>query len=296
MNGPEDGIRQRRATWKNLLGRSDRLSASCPGKQGGRALVLAVLLAGTAHAQQTPGGSDSNTINDPTAPLPSVLLQNYYNPSLTDRPGRSSNQTYIYSAIPYKISGHPQIFRASVPVFLTPTMPRNSNLGLSDIQLLNWTMFKVKGVGMVGVGPLIVLPTATSKVSGQGKWSTGATAIVISSHKWGLIGGILIDQHSFASVDNDRPHVNTLTFQPLIIYNLPAKFYLRSTGIMSFQFATNTDTIPIGFGIGKIVSSGSTNLNFYVEPQVSAWSRGPNVPRYRILFGLTVQFKKQHPS
>ena len=47
----------------------------------------------------------------------------------------------------------------------------------------------------------------------------------------------------------------------------------------------------MGLGIGKIVKSGDTVYNFFVEPQFTILDRGPGQPEFQLYMALNMQFK-----
>ena len=84
--------------------------------------------------------------------------------------------------------------------------------------------------------------------------------------------------------------VSVGAFQPFAMYQLGKGVYLRSTGIMVYDFESNDYTIPIGFGIGKVIPQGSTVYNAFIEPQVSIADRGDLWPSWQIFVGFNMQF------
>ena len=57
---------------------------------------------------------------------------------------------------------------------------------------------------MIGFGPTLLLPTATSKEIGSGKWGAGPTAVVVWMPKPWVIGVLANNIWSYAG-DDDRP-------------------------------------------------------------------------------------------
>ena len=107
---------------------------------------------------------------------------------------------------------------------------------------------------------------------------------------WGLLGGIVTYQHSFSG-DESAPAAQLLTVQPIIHYNLPDGFYLRSTGLWNFDFSNHVSNIPIGFGFGKVWSLlGGNTVNAYVEPQYSVYRHGAGAPIWQVFAGINFQF------
>lgn len=62
--------------------------------------------------------------------------------------------------------------------------------------------------------------------------------------------------------------------QPLILYNLPRGWRLRSSAIWAVDFVGDSSYVPIGFGFGKVIQTSGPTVNLYVGPQVSASPTG----------------------
>ena len=124
---------------------------------------------------------------------------------------------------------------------------------------------------------------------GTGKWQAGVATLGITPEKWGLIGGLVTWQTSFAG-DGDRPKQSNLQAQPFFIYNLPQCWYLRSTATWNFDLERGTYYVPVGAGAGKVWKSGRTTLNLFAEPQWTISHDGDGVPKFQVFFGLNLQF------
>jgi hypothetical protein len=198
---------------------------------------------------QAPAG-DVNAANNPLTPKITVNLQDYLLPSLNRLGNRQGNQFLLRGLVPSDAFGVPQLIRFTLPVATTPTFPSGSDTGLGDLTLFDLVVIPKKSV-VFGVGPLLVAPTATSRNTGAGKWQAGAAAVAVAPQSWGLLAGLATYQHSFAG-DDSRPLAQVVTAQPIVTYNLPEGFYLRSTGIWTFDLGNYTTTVPIGFGAGKV--------------------------------------------
>ena len=260
-----------------------------------KALIIGVAIAATclfpslvAWAQ---GGDTSNAANNPLTPSITFNFQDYYFPSLFGVPDRDANQYLQRGLIPHKLFGTPQLFRYTVPVATAPAFPRGSETGLGDLFLVDFfTLPPLPGKIEVALGPLLVAPTASDEVLGQGKWQTGPAVAIVAPQSWGLAAGLIQYQHSFAG-DDDRADVRLLTFQPVVTYNLPQGWYLRSSAIWSFDFENDNHFIPIGFGVGNVWKVDQrTTANLFIEPQYTVWHEGAGMPRWQIFVGLNLQF------
>lgn len=235
--------------------------------------------------------NDDIAINDANNPLNPVItfnLQNYYIPRLTGLHGRETNQFLIRGLIPHRFYGVPQMFRFTMPIATVPEFPSGYETGLGDLTLMK--IFLFPGKVTFGAGPILVAPTATDNSLGSGKWQAGLIGAVVAPQKWGLVGGLITWQSSFAG-KSDRKDVSLLTVQPIINFNLSKGFYIRSSATWNFDLEHDNHFIPIGLGIGRVIKlkNGST-LNVFIEPQYTIHDRGIGNPKWQIFAGLNFQF------
>ena len=82
-----------------------------------------------------------------------------------------------------------------------------------------------------------------------------------------------------------------VTLQPIVTYNLPDGFYLRSSGTWTLDRGNHNQYIPIGLGFGKVWTYGQgNNINAFVEPQATTFRSGVGVPTWQIFMGVNFQF------
>lgn len=242
-----------------------------------------------AGAAAQPSHQEMNAANNPLTPTVSLNLQDNYVGRYYGLGDEDGNNLLLRGTLPHKLFGLPQMFRFTMPVVTTPAMPAvASHTGAGDLNVFDLFLGKFGGVE-VGLGPQLTLPTASRDETGTGKWQAGVAAVVIAPQKWGLIGGLLTWQHSFAD-DDERPTQNNAQLQPFFIYNLPEGWYLRSTATWSFDFERHTHYIPIGLGVGKVIKSGRDTFNVFAEPQWTVDRKGDGVPKFQVFMGLNYQF------
>jgi hypothetical protein len=180
----------------------------------------------------------------------------------------------------------------TVPIVTSPDEPSGQATGLGDINVFDLLLFKA-GPMELGLGPQMTFPSATDDRLGTGEWQAGAVLLVTALQSWGLLGALVNYQHSFAG-DDGRPTQSSLQAQPLIFYHLPQGFYLRSTGILNFDFERHTYYLPLRLGGGKVWKlPGGATFNLFVEPQYTVAHDGV-APQWQILTGLNLQFPLGH--
>ncbi len=247
-------------------------------------------LPGTELAtEQTPAAAANaeelrKEAQNPVANLISVPVQNNNNFGIA--PGsRVQDVLNIQPVIPFRlIEKWNLITRWITPIIYQPTTSQPVNQGAFGFGDMNPSFFMSPSKPskiIWGVGPTIALPTATNRVLGQGKWSTGPSVVVLAQPgKWTL-GGLVNNVWSFAG-QSHRPDVNQMLFQYFINYNLQHGWYITWQPTLTANWeATNGGrwVVPFGGGIGRIMKLGFQPVNvttqFYgnaVHPQgASPW-------------------------
>ena len=156
------------------------------------------------------------------------------------------------------------ITRTIVPVISQPKLFQGGERenGLGDIQFTAfYSPKKPTSGGLIwGVGPVILMDTATDRVLGTGKWSAGPSIVLLKMTGDWVIGALVQNVWDFAG-DDDRESVNQFLMQPFINYNFPHApgRYLSFSPIITANWeASNEDTwtVPIGGQIGQIFRWG----------------------------------------
>jgi hypothetical protein len=251
---------------------------------------LLILHANRTYAQST--AEDANKSNNPLNPAASLNIQNYYTPSVFGASAQT-NDFLLRPTVPVGpngVIGVPEIFRATVPISTRPDPSGGYNTGIGDINLFDIFLLS-QGDMQLGVGPLVTMPSATDPSLGTGKWQAGLAAVAVSATKARLLGALIQWQHSFAG-QSGRPTVQSLTAQPFGIFNFADGWYVRSTGIWTFDLQHGTYYIPVGLGGGKAWKYESVIYNAFIEPQYSVAHSGKGMPQFTIFAGLNMTFGK----
>lgn len=230
-----------------------------------------------------------NEANNPLNPRPLLSLHDYYVPKLNELEHSWANQAILRGVLPNKTFGLPQLWRFNLPVVSLHYDRLGNRSGLGDLSLMDIFMSSNENFSY-GAGPLLVIPTASNDYTGQGKWQIGTAGAIVATRPWGLMGGLVTYQQSFAG-SSSRQSVRMMTAQPVVFYNLSNEFYLRSSGVWTFDLKNHTHFMPIGLGLGKVMRmEGNKTINAFIEPQYSVATKGVGVPKWQIFTGINFQF------
>lgn len=256
-------------------------------------LYLIIILISQVAISQT-SEAEMKKANNPLADMTALNFHNYYVPKLTDAPDDAYlNNAWIRFAKPF--SEGKLLLRISAPIN-TIGIPNgsgtvNSTNGLGDINAFLSYNFVSEPSKTIGVGPLLVAPTATETELGSGKWQGGfAFVAFIANSATFQFGGLITWQASFAG-DSDRPDTSFAAVQPFYFWQLGKGTYLRGAPIWVFDLKNSTYQVPIALGIGKVVKVENTVFNLFVEPQYAVLHKGTQ-PQVQIFTGINIQFSK----
>ncbi len=114
-----------------------------------------------------------------------------------------------------------------------------------------------------GVGPAFVIPTATSQVLGQGKFSVGPSIVALVQPKhWTL--GVLTNNVWSVAGPRGRPAVNQMLLQYFITHNFKKGWYVTSSPVLTADWRAaqgNRLLVPFGGGVGRVTKLGFQPVN-----------------------------------
>jgi hypothetical protein len=225
--------------------------------------------------EQTPAAAENadalrKAAQNPIASLISVPVQNNNNFNIGPD-GRTQDVLNIQPVIPVRLGEDWNLItRIITPIVYQPTLSQPINQGAYGFGDLNPSFFfsPAKAHKIIwGVGPTVVLPTATNRILGQGKWGMGPSVVVLMQPgKW-TIGGLVNNVFSFAG-QSHRPDVNQMVFQYFINYNLKHGYYITWQPTLTANWeATNGGrwVVPFGGGVGRIMKLGFQPVNLTLQ-------------------------------
>jgi hypothetical protein len=265
-------------------------------KRSPLALILFLLCAVALLAQDTPIGvpgtqvateetpaaatnTDAlrNAAQNPVASLISVPIQPNFNFGIGPA-DRTQNVLNIQPVIPLSLTTNwnlivrwitPIVYQPiPVPQTAGPPVQTTGVYGLGD---MNPTFFLVPKKSKViwGVGPTVVLPTATNTTYlGQGKLSMGPGFVALVQPKPWTVGFLTNNAWSVAGhSDRDKAAVNQFLLQWFVNYNMKKGWYLTTSPIITANWRATSGvwTVPFGGGVGRIMKLGFQPVNISAQ-------------------------------
>jgi hypothetical protein len=224
-----------------------------------------ILLPQGAHASEELAAKATNPVGD----MVQVQFQYQHGTDIYDLDG-SSDAYIVQPVIPFDLpfeSVPKMITRTTIPYVDTPDLLPDGNSvdGLGDTVFLGFLLPKLDSEGqMFGLGPALLLPTATEDETGSDKWAAGPAAVYINLQKKGLMWGGLVYGYWDVAGDDDREHVASYSVQPIVNKFFPGGWYV---GLQDIPWTYNDRTdewfLPIGPRVGKVTQIGDQKLNIF---------------------------------
>jgi len=242
----------------------------------------------------------AKAVQNPVASLISVPLQNNTNFDIGPN-NRTQNILNIQPVIPVRVSNSwnlimriitPVIYQPSIPSLVFQSNTPFNHLGTLGLGDMNPTFFlsPAKPKKLIwGVGPAFLLPTATERVLGQGKWSIGPSLVALTQPGHWTIGALINNVWSFAGPNrtlefpsqllpcgscgvpvgaSSTSNVKQMLLQYFINYNLKKGWYLAWQPIITANWEAtsgNVWTVPFGGGLGRIMKFGNQPVNLTAQ-------------------------------
>jgi len=233
-------------------------------------LITMSVLCGTVVPTWAQESSEiAKQAQNPIANLVSVPFENDFNPQT----GLNKNDSYVLQmkpVVPFSLSNDwTLITRTIIPVIQVPDLAPGvrATTGLGDVQESLFLSPAKAGPVIWGAGPVISFPTATQNTLGTKKLSVGPTVVVLRTQGHWLFGSLVQNLFSVAG-PSARKDVNQMLMQPFVNYNLPHKWYLVSSPIITANWEARSGerwVVPVGGGVGKIVHLGKQPVNVYTQ-------------------------------
>jgi hypothetical protein len=166
----------------------------------------------------------------------------------------------VQPVIPVSISADANmISRTILPIIAQNdvTGPGTSQFGLGDVvQSLFFSPKAASASGVVwGAGPVFLVPTATDRALGTGKWGVGPTAVVLKIAGQ-LTYGMLANHIWSIAGKSDRADVSASLFQPFVSYTTPTATTFGINTETTYDWIGDTWLVPVNATVSQLVRVG----------------------------------------
>ena len=141
-----------------------------------------------------------------------------------------------------------------------------------------------------GIGPALLIPTATDEMLGGEQWGLGPTAVVLKQQgawTFGALGNHLWD----IADSGGHAGVNATFLQPFVSYITPTKTTFTFNSESTYDWGSKAWNIPLNFVVSQLLKIGDQPVQFFagVRYYVETPEGGPD---WGLRFGLTLLFPK----
>lgn len=243
-----------------------------------------------AHAQKSVDDLSKAAAN-PVSPLISLPLQNDF-----DFGGGFNNSGFAYTlqaqpVIPFALNENWNVIsRTLIPLAYNNYSPNGNDFGLGDIEAsFYFSPTQSDDSGIIwGIGPVLLLPTATNSNLGAGKWGAGPTAVALIQKGPWTAGSLVSHVWSFAGNSN-RSDVNMSLIEPFVSYDFGGGTSLNLSAEVNYDWVDRQWTAPINLSVSQIFQIGEQAMSLDVGGKY--YATGPaGSPDWGIRTSLTFFF------
>jgi hypothetical protein len=242
--------------------------------------------------QQGEDAGLAQELTNPLADLMTIPIQMNYDRDIGPRDDGWKLQTNVQPVVPFHLNPDWNLItRTILPVIYQDdiTPGAGSQFGLGDLNLsLFFSPKKPTSGGFIwGVGPILVLPTATDSLLGAEKWGAGPTAVALTTRGPWTLGALANHVWSFAG-DSDRQDISSTFIQPFVAYTWPSAWTVSVQSEGTYNWKTEKWSVPVNAAVSKLVRLGKLPVS--LQAGVGYWAESPETGPEGFRFRLQANF------
>lgn len=236
----------------------------------------------------------SKQLSNPVASLISVPFQSNF-----DWGAGAQNDGFAYTlnvqpVIPITLNEDWNLIsRTILPIAYRDYLPDGSEFGLGDTTQSFFLSPSRPGPGGLiwGVGPAILLPTATSEFLGSDKWGLGPTAVaLVQKGPWTL--GALANHIWSIAGDDDAEDVNQTFLQPFASLAVGHGRSITLNTELTYDWEAEQWTVPINLMVAQVMKFGKQPVSLQIGGRYYA-EAPENGPEWGMRATFTLLFPKK---
>ncbi|MCU0293992.1 MAG: hypothetical protein MUF10_18745, partial [Thermoanaerobaculaceae bacterium] len=151
-----------------------------------------------------------------------------------------------------------------------------SQFGLGDtVQSLFFSPARPTAGGLIyGVGPALLLPTATDWRLGTEQWAVGPTGVVLKQQGPWTYGALANHLWSVAG-DSERASVNATFLQPFVTYVTRTHTTFAVNTESTYDWGNDQWTVPLNCSVSQLLRVGGQLLQVGIGARY--WAEGPEL-------------------
>lgn len=219
--------------------------------------LLAAAVCSAPAAAQTDYQALSQQLANPVADLISIPIQFNYDQNLGADEEGTRTVLNFQPVVPVSLNDDWNLIsRTVIPVVWTDGLPAGAGResGLGDVVQSFFFSPKLTTAGGLtwGVGPALLLPTATETQFGTEKFGLGPTAVVLQQSGPWTVGGLANHLVSVAGA-SDRADVNATYLQPFVVYGTQNAWNFALNSESTYNWETEEWLAPINALVFKVL-------------------------------------------
>lgn len=257
-----------------------------------------VLCTSPLKAQEAPSSAAAaelaKKLSNPIAALISVPFQNNFDFGAGPAGDGFQYRLNVQPVVPISLNEEWNLIsRTIVPyVYQEDVIGTSSQSGLSDtVQSIFFSPVAPTASGWIwGVGPVLLIPTATDDRLGADQWGAGPTAVMLKQKNGWTYGALANHIWDFAGEDNGI-RINATFLQPFTSFTTKKHTTYTVNTESTYDWEASQWTVPLNASIAQLVKVGKTPVQF--QAGVRYYAEGPsNGPDWGLRLSATLLFPR----